>query len=42
LLAAGGSETRRRAAALLKPTSAVKDGQFEPYVKALQDRRDGA
>src|SRR5262249_52116073 len=42
LLDAREPEVRRRAAALLKPTSAVKDGLFEPYVKALQDRRDGA
>jgi putative membrane-bound dehydrogenase-like protein len=33
---------RRRAAALLKSTSAVKDELFEPYVKALRASRDVA
>jgi putative membrane-bound dehydrogenase-like protein len=42
LLAAREPELRKRAAALLKPTTAVKVELFEPYVKALQDRRDGA
>jgi mono/diheme cytochrome c family protein len=42
LLGAREPELRERAAALLKPTSAVKAELFEPYVKALQDRRDGA
>jgi putative heme-binding domain-containing protein len=42
LLAAREPAMRERAAALLKPTSVVKAELFEPYVKALQDRRDGA
>ena len=42
MLDAREPEIRRRAAAVLKSTSAVKDEVFEPYVKALQDRRDGA
>jgi putative membrane-bound dehydrogenase-like protein len=42
LLAAREPEIRQRAAAILKPTSAVKVALFEPYVKALQDTRDGA
>src|SRR5262249_14414736 len=42
LLAAREPAMRERAVALLKPTSAVKVEVFEPYVKALQDRRDGA
>src|SRR5262249_37556683 len=42
LLAAGEPAMRERAAALLKPRSVVKAEVFEPYVRALQDRRDGA
>ena len=42
LLDAREPEIRRRAAAVLKSTSAVNDEVFAPYVKALQDRRDGA
>ena len=42
LLAAREPAIRQRAAALLKPTSAVKVELFEPYVKALQGPRDGA
>ena len=42
LLDAGEPEIRRRAAALLKSTSAVNDEVFAPYVQALQVRRDGA
>jgi len=42
LLAAREPAMRKRAAALLKPTSAVKVELFEPYAKALQGPRDGA
>jgi putative membrane-bound dehydrogenase-like protein len=42
LLAAREPALRERAAALLKPTSALKVELFEPYVKALQDPRDAA
>jgi putative heme-binding domain-containing protein len=42
LLAAREPEIRQRAAAIFEPRSAVKVAIFEPYVKALQDRRDGA
>src|SRR5262249_685823 len=41
LLAVREPAMRERAAALLKSTSAVKVELFEPYVKALQDRRVG-
>jgi putative membrane-bound dehydrogenase-like protein len=42
LLATGETAIRERAAALLKPKSAVNLELYELYVKALQDRRDGA
>src|SRR5262249_23693055 len=42
LLAAREPAMRERAAALLKPTSAVQVELFEPYAKALEDPRDGA
>jgi putative heme-binding domain-containing protein len=42
LLDAREPEIRRRAATLLKSATEAKEELFEPYVKALQDRRDSA
>jgi putative heme-binding domain-containing protein len=42
LLATREPGIRERAAAILKPSSAAKLELYELYVKALQDRRDGA
>jgi putative membrane-bound dehydrogenase-like protein len=42
LLATADPEVRERAAAILNPTSAANVALFEPYIKALAEKRDRA